>query len=344
MVTLKEISKKLGLSSATISQVLNGNGERLRIKKETCELVIAAAREMGYQPNEAARSMLRGHSRLVAYLAPLIWPEFVSCHIEGAAREANLHQLFMQMVAWDLVDDFTGAIDSLVTHNPLGALVQSASAPQLEIILERTRSRKIPLVTLDSASARMKGVLRIRCDELQGAELAVDHLHTLGHRRVALLTRPWDPTPSDTFADLRQKGFLKAMRARKLPTPDECILSARQEQQTSSAIASAFTDRKNAPTALFCVSDTLALLAIKFLRALGLGVPSDVSVVGFGEMMMSVSSDPALTTIRQPYRDIGARGVQRLLDLRAGRAIPRGEEILPVELVVRASTAPARRG
>jgi DNA-binding LacI/PurR family transcriptional regulator len=344
MVTLKDIANRLGLSPTTISQVLNGNGERLRIKPETCARVVAAARSMGYQPSEAPRSMVRGHSRLVAYLAPLVWPEFVASHIEGAAREANRHQLLMQIVAWNLVDDFASAIDSLVSHNPLGVLVQAASVPELEVILEKTRRRKIPLVTLDSASARKKGILRIRCDEAQGADLAVDHLAALGHRRIALLTRPWNPTPDDTFADLRQKGFLKAMAKRKLPTPPGHVLNAQEGDQIAAAVTALFANRKQAPTALFCVADTLALPAMKSLRAMGLRVPDDVSVVGFGEMMMSAYCDPELTTVRQPYRDIGARGVQRLIDLRAGRAIPGGEEIFPVELVVRASTAPAPRG
>jgi len=341
MPTLDDIAESIGLSRATVSHVLKGRSEKMRISPETAQKVLDAASKLGYIPNESARSIKRGYAKVISYAAPLIWPQFVSWYVEGAALEADRQEILMHIIPWTLVDDYRKAVDSALRQRPMGFIMQSADNEHTDYIFKRCSAEGIPLVSVDASSSVHPEVRRIISDDESGAAMAVDHLVGLGHRRIAVLSREWMGSSQnpELFPLMRENGFIKAMKKHGLDVLPEHLINGGSDEKISSAIDSLLLSGKPFPTAFFCVTDMLAMNLMKVLQKRGISIPEKVSVVGFGEMMMAAYSNPGLTTVKQPYREMGAAAVRRIIEIRAGKKVASTDEFHPVSLVLRESTA-----
>jgi LacI family repressor for deo operon, udp, cdd, tsx, nupC, and nupG len=194
--------------------------------------------------------------------------------------------------------------------------------PPMVVALEQLEDVDLPTIAIDNRKA---------------ACLAVDHLIGLGHRRIAHLTGPTRLVMSHG----RQAGYLAALAAAGIEQRPELIFNGNFHYSSGRAAMVAFAKAGTEFTAIFAANDEMAIGAVNELRARGRRVPEDVSVVGFDDLVYAESSDPPLTTIRQPRRAIGSESMRMMIALLQGTQSPADRVEAEVELIVRASTARA---
>ncbi|MFF8372368.1 LacI family DNA-binding transcriptional regulator [Streptomyces lydicus] len=345
-VTSRDVARAAGVSQAAVSLVL-GDKWRGRVSPGKAEAVRAAARELGYRPNLAARSLRTGRTRTALLVVPALTTEFFARVYTGAARVAADHGLGVVLYpssegigpsrpspattpgagpvrAPSVPDPFDSAAATLD-----GVIASSMAAEALTAL----RAADLPLVMLDSDPDDDRATATVNLDIADGVRQLIGHLTALGHRRITHLAadvRSW------TF-EVRARAVTEALsrvpgvRLRRLPAALGVDAGLR-------AAHTALTGPGPRPTALLCDDDIIAAGACKAVRRLGLRVPEDVSVTGFDDLALAVAVEPELTTVRLPAEDFGEAGMRALMAALDGR--PAQAPTLPVELVARGSTAP----
>ncbi|QJT00626.1 LacI family transcriptional regulator [Streptomyces asoensis] len=326
--TSRDVAQAAGVSQAAVSLVL-GDKWRGRVSETTAERVREAARELGYRPNLAARNLRLGRTRTVLLVVPALTTEFFAGVYTGAARVAAEHGF--GVVLYPSPEGVGPARDPFASAQAAldGVLASSMAADALTAI----RGDQLPLVMLDSDPSGSLGAATVNLDIADGVRQVADHLLGLGHRHFLHLAAD---IPSWTF-EVRARelaarvGAAAGTSLRTAPAP----ISIDGALAAAEAALSAPGPR---PTAVVCDDDKLAAGVYKALRRLGLRVPDDVSVTGLDDLALATALDPELTTVRLDAELFGERGMRALLAVLEGRT-PDGGDI-PVELVVRASTAP----
>ncbi|MFJ1810510.1 MULTISPECIES: LacI family DNA-binding transcriptional regulator [unclassified Streptomyces] len=328
--TSRDVAQAAGVSQAAVSLVL-GDKWRGRVSEPTAERVRAAARELGYRPNLAARNLRLGRTRTVLLVVPALTTEFFAGVYTGAARVAAEHGF--GVVLYPSPEGVGPARDPFASAQAAldGVLASSMAADALTAI----RGDQLPLVMLDSDPSGSLGAATVNLDIADGVRQIADHLLDLGHRRFLHLAAD---IPSWTF-EVRARE----LAARVSAAPGTSLRTAPAPISIDGALAAAekaLSTTGPRPTAIVCDDDKLAAGVYKALRRLGLRVPDDVSVTGLDDLALATALDPELTTVRLDAELFGERGMRALLAVLEGRT-PDGGDI-PVELVVRASTAPPK--
>ncbi|MFC9677680.1 MULTISPECIES: LacI family DNA-binding transcriptional regulator [unclassified Streptomyces] len=328
--TSRDVARAAGVSQAAVSLVL-GDKWRGRVAEATAERVRAAARDLGYRPNLAARNLRLGRTRTALLVVPALTNEFFAGVYTGAARVAAEHGFGVVLYpspegigpARDPFDSARAALD--------GVLASSMASDAVAAI----RGGGLPLVMLDSDpddTAGTGGAATVNLDIADGMRQVTDHLLALGHRRFLHLA---SAVPSWTF-DVRAHEL--ADRTARVPgTHVSTVRSPLTVEAARTAAQAALTTPGPRPTAIVCDDDKLATGAYKAARRLGLSIPGDLSVTGFDDLSLATAVEPELTTVRLPAELFGERGMAALLAVLDGRAPE--TTALPVELIVRGSTA-----
>ncbi|KFF97245.1 LacI family transcriptional regulator [Streptomyces scabiei] len=326
--TSRDVAQAAGVSQAAVSLVL-GDKWRGRVSETTAERVREAARELGYRPNLAARNLRLGRTRTVLLVVPALTTEFFAGVYTGAARVAARHGF--GVVLYPSPEGVGPARDPFASAQAAldGVIASSMAADALTAI----RGDQLPLVMLDSDPEGSLGAATVNLDIRDGVRQVAEHLLTLGHRHFLHLAAD---IPSWTF-DVRARE----LAARVGSTPGTSLRTAAAPISIDGALAAAeaaLNGPGNRPTAVVCDDDKLAAGAYKAARRLGLRVPEDVSVTGLDDLALATALDPELTTVRLDSELFGERGMEALLAVLEGRTPAEGD--IPVELVVRGSTAP----
>jgi DNA-binding LacI/PurR family transcriptional regulator len=331
------VAAHVGVSKQTVHYALNSPD---RLSTATVRRVLKAVDELGYRPNQAARSLRTRSPRAIGFR---LFPTDHRSHSGGvlasylyelssAAREAD-HAVFCHAAETD--GEEIRVIQEIFSMNTVDCVVitntQSEDA-RISFLLERG----IPFVSFGRPWGQaMSDTWWIDIDGAAGLEQAVDHLVERGHRRIAYLG--WDG-PSG-LGDDRESGWLRAMGAHGLATR-HLVARGSDDIVSGRELASRLLDRKTPPTAFACVSDTLAIGALEACRERGLAVGRDVGVVGFDDSVGARVVTPGLTSIAQPL-DLAARHTVRLLLELLGGTDGKAEQVLlRPSLVVRESTVP----
>ncbi|WP_175647345.1 LacI family DNA-binding transcriptional regulator [Streptomyces cyaneochromogenes] len=326
--TSRDVAQAAGVSQAAVSLVL-GDKWRGRVSETTAERVRQAARELGYRPNLAARNLRLGHTRTVLLVVPALTTEFFAGVYTGAARLAARHGF--GVVLYPSPEGIGPARDPFASAQTAldGVIASSMAADALTAI----HGDQLPLVMLDSDPQGSLGAATVNLDIADGVRQVAAHLIGLGHRRILHLAAD---VPSWTF-DVRARE----LATRIAETPGTSLRTARAPISIDGALTAtttALTAPGPRPTAIVSDDDKLAAGAYKAARRLGLRIPDDISVTGLDDLALATAIDPELTTVRLDAELFGERGMQALLAVLEGRE-PQGGDI-PVELVVRGSTAP----
>ncbi|KUO15864.1 LacI family DNA-binding transcriptional regulator [Streptomyces dysideae] len=326
--TSRDVAQAAGVSQAAVSLVL-GDKWRGRVSETTAERVREAARELGYRPNLAARNLRLGRTRTVLLVVPALTTEFFAGVYTGAARVAARHGF--GVVLYPSPEGIGPARDPFASAQAAldGVIASSMAADALTAI----RGDQLPLVMLDSDPEGSLGAATVNLDIADGIRRVADHLLDLGHRHFLHLAAD---VPSWTFE----------VRARELATrvgavPGTSVRTARAPisiEGARTAAEAALATSGPRPTALVCDDDKLAAGAYKAARRLDLRIPDDISVTGLDDLALATALDPELTTVRLDSELFGERGMQALLAVLESRTPQAGD--IPVELVVRGSTAP----
>ncbi|CAL9628942.1 HTH-type transcriptional repressor CytR [Streptomyces sp. enrichment culture] len=326
--TSRDVAEAAGVSQAAVSLVL-GEKWRGRVSETTAERVRRAARDLGYRPNLAARNLRLGRTRTVLLVVPALTTEFFAGVYTGAARVAAAHGF--GVVLYPSPEGIGPARDPFASAQAAldGVIASSMAADALTAI----RGDQLPLVMLDSDPDGSLGAATVNLDIADGIRQITEHLLDLGHRRFLHLAAD---VPSWTF-EVRARelaarlGTVPGTTLRTAPAPihiDDALTAAE----------TALTGPGPRPTAIICDDDKLAAGAYKAARRLGLRIPDDISVTGLDDLALATAIDPELTTVRLDAELFGERGMKALLAVLEGRTPARGD--IPVELVVRGSTAP----
>jgi LacI family transcriptional regulator len=316
------------VSQATVSLVLGGKW-RGRVSAARAEAVRAAAREMGYRPNLAARSLRTGRTRTAMLVVPALTSDFFARVHAGAAPVAAGSGFGLVLYpspegvgrAPDPFDPARAALDGVIA---------SSMAPEA---LAALRGGGLPLVMLDSDPQGGQATT-VNPDIAEGMRLVAGHLLALGHRRIGHLAAA---VASWTFRE-RARALRNAVAAGggSVVRTERSPLGVVDGMRAATRVLTG-ADR---PTALVCDDDLLAAGACKAARRLGLRVPQDVSVTGFDDLALATAVEPELTTVRLPAEAVGEAGMGALLAVLEGLAP--GPHTLPVSLVAGASTAAPR--
>ncbi|NJP49976.1 LacI family transcriptional regulator [Streptomyces sp. SBST2-5] len=328
---LAQVAKKVGVSEATVSRVLNG---KPGVSEATRQSVLTALDVLGYE----RPTQLRGErARLVGLVLPElqnpIFPAFAEV-IGGALAQQGLTPVLCTQTKGGVSEpDY---VDLLLQQQVsgvvfAGGLFAQADAPHEHY--HRLAERKIPVV-LVNASIEGLDFPCVACDDAVAVEQAWRHLASLGHERIGMVLGPADHVPS------RRK--LEAARAAAKESggelPEERVERSIFSLEGGQAAATRLLSR--GVTGIVCASDPLALGAIRAARRGGLKVPADVSVVGFDDSAFMTCTEPPLTTVRQPIEAMGRAVVDLLGAQIQGTQANPGELLFEPELVVRGSTAP----
>jgi len=329
---LAEVAKKVGVSEATVSRVLN---DKPGVSEPTRQAVLTALDVLGYE----RPTKLRGErARLVGLVLPElqnpIFPAFAEVVGAALAQRGFTPVLCTQTTGGVSEADY---VDLLLAQQVsgivfVGGLYAQEDAPHEHYA--RLAERNLPTV-LVNAAFRDLGFPRVSCDDSVAVEQAMTHLVSLGHSKIGLLVGPPDHVPSQRkLAAARQTAANCGVKL----GPDS-IAHSLYSLESAQASAGKLIDA--GMTAIVCASDPMALGAIRAARRAGLGVPRDISVVGFDDSALMTCVDPPLTTIRQPIEPMCRMVIELLLAQIGGSGISHDELFFEPELVVRSSTGPA---
>lgn len=331
---MQDIANKAGVSKGTVSYVLNGKQEKARINQETCAKVIAIAEKMGYRRNAVAQSMKTGKTNMVAFIGG-IGDEYVMKIIKGINTElaAKDYLLKMMSIEWG-GKDISKVARQCVEQMVSGVICRALSEEHLEMIKQEFQPHNIPVVLVDNSFSH-DWCPRVVSDDFTGEIMAVKHLYELGHRRIGHLTT--DETKG--FTVLRKSGFEQGMKECGLECGKDNFAYIKNLIEVSEDDHKSFQFLLNTfkPTAIVCASDPIAMKFMQWSYRCKLQIPEDISVVGYANLDLTRYASPGLTTIKQPFKEMGVHAARKIIDV-----ITHGkngeDEYLPVKLICRDST------
>ncbi|MEW2303517.1 LacI family DNA-binding transcriptional regulator [Streptomyces sp. NPDC006655] len=326
---LAEVAKKVGVSEATVSRVLNG---KPGVSEATRQAVLSALDVLGYE----RPTQLRGErARLVGLVLPElqnpIFPAFAEV-IGGALAQLGLTPVLCTQTKGGVSE--ADYVELLLQQQVSGVVFAGGLYAQADAPHDHYRQladRNIPVVLVNAAIEHL-GFPAVSCDDAVAVEQAWRHLASLGHERIGLVLGPADHIPSARkLAAAQAVGDL----------PEAHVARAMFSIEGGHAAATRLIDQ--GVTGIICASDPLALGAIRAARRRGLGVPAQVSVVGYDDSAFMNCTEPPLTTVRQPIEAMGRAAVELLNAQVNGTVVAPDELLFEPELVVRGSTAQAPR-
>jgi LacI family transcriptional regulator len=331
-ISLKELAEHLGLSSATVSLVINRSPGAKSIPPATQERVRKAAHELNYRPNLMARSLRQKRSFTIGVLVPEVSEGYAALVLSGIEDYLSQEGYFYFVVSHRHHPDLVEEYPSL--------LRQRAAEGIIAVDTLMTGPPSIPTVAI-SGHRDFPGVTNIILDHNLAAYLALEHLQKLGHSRIAMIKG--QDFSSDT--EIRWRALHSV--AKQLGIPIHTCLTVQLQAdspspETGYGVTQRLIERGESFTALFAFNDISAIGAIRALREAGKRVPEDVSVVGFDDIQSAAYQNPGLTTVRQPLRQMGVVAAETLLqriNSPAKNSYPK-EVVVRPELVIRGTTAP----
>ena len=327
-LTIRDVAKQAGVSHQTVSRVINGD---TTVRPETRAKVDAAISKLGYQPNAIARSLAKGRTRTLAYIAPNLTDYTFARIIEGAEAEARLQGYFLISSSAPDEVTFAALINELVPSRRIeGMLVMNPYVDQRCQHLPHG----FPTVFIGGQTHAGDEADSVTLDDEGAARVATEHLIGLGHHRIAMIT---GPLIEDCTRD-RIVGYRAALMAAGLPIDAELTIEGDWSASSGHAAFAQLFDRAAPPTAIFAQNDRMALGALRAARDRGLSVPDQIAVIGIDDMPLSSYFDPPLTTMHQDMFAIGRTAAQLLIRAVEKPQAERQHLRLPATLLVRQST------
>ncbi|HWI62925.1 MAG TPA: LacI family DNA-binding transcriptional regulator, partial [Symbiobacteriaceae bacterium] len=327
--TIRDVARKAETSVSTVSRVLTGQGP---VADETRRRVMEAITALGYQPNALARGLVQKRSGTIGVVLPDVANPFCAEVLRGMGDVAAAHRFHLLLVNGDLsVAKEADGIAVLREKQVDGIIYTSGMiTPDHREIFQRFRRPVVLAATYDPEGA-YSGVL---VDSRRGAQLAMEHVLDLGHRRIAVI----NGTIADSVAGgPRWQGYQEAAQARGVQLAPHLVAEGDYRLESGYWAMDRMLNDKDRPTAVVAGSDLMAIGAINAIQDRGLRVPEEISVVGFDNIWLAGAVRPGLTTVAQPMYDMGARAVAMLAQAIADNGRPATQWIQP-QLVIRGST------
>lgn len=326
-----DVANHSGVSHQTVSRVLNNHKN---VSDKTRKRVLAAMEALNYHPNIAARTLVTGKSSsigVLSYDTTLFGPASTLHAVQLAAREkgysvnlASLKATDSESVNKGLQDLYATGVEGLimiVPHSKDSTQIRKLPGSLPGVIIEGESSKSIPSVNID---------------QVLGAEMAVNYLLKLGHKKIAHISGPhgWYE------ADLRIAGWKSALTKAKVGISP--IEQGDWSPQSGYEAMKRILKKHTNVTAVFCSNDAMALGALKALSDNGLLIPNDMSIVGFDDVPEASYFQPSLTTVRQSFEEVGNASLELLVSLIEDKRTRTKCEAIQPTLLIRDSSGPVR--
>ncbi len=321
-ITIEDVAKRAGLSTATVSRVMNQTGP---VSKESVRRVQLAVSELHYKPNLAAKQLASQKNNMLGLLLDEISGDFFPPMLRGmetGAREAGYDLLIATM---------RGGSYAVGPHNTDGILVFDTSLDEAQ--LRKLDAESFPMVLLYRPPPRGLQIPYVAFENKDGARAMTDHLiEQCGYQRIAFLRGPSDN--QDSY--WRERGYRESLEAHGIAFHSDLLATGDFDDEIAYKVVRQWVGEGLTVDAIFAGDDESAIGTILALRDAGLRVPEDIAVVGFDDSPSSRHLTPPLTTVRAPIEQTGFEAVKQLISLiEKGAAQP--EILLPTEIIIRES-------
>ena len=336
--TILDVARTAGVSKSTVSNVMRGADG---VADATRERVLAAASAVGYRPNALARNLVRRHTTTVGIVVgDLANPIFSELAKLAEQRLAAVGLATMICNTDGHPRNEQEKVEMLLEHRVAGVLMLQFSGERSTLARLRTAGTAVVVVSQWEGDADC-----VVLDEQRGAELAVEHLLSLGHRRIAYLSSELVEQSTD---NARLDGYERSLRRAGVDADPALVARLGHPAYLRSDVSLRTTIRdllrlEEPVTAVFASNDLLAVDVLETVEELGLSVPRDVSVVGFDDIQVAGLARISLTTVAQPCEDLARIGIELLLERIEGADSPPRQRLLAPTLIVRGSAAPPLR-
>ena len=330
-ITLKELAATLELSQSTVSRIVNGAAAAHRIARETQERVLHAAALYGYSANTVARSLRQKRTYTIGVIIPEISEGYSTGVLSGIEDELLKDGFFYFVVSHRHRPELLEGYPRMMLARSVEGIIAVDTPLDQEL--------PVPLVSV-SGHKRRQGVINIELDHEKAAHLALEHLQSLGHKRIAFIKG--QAFSSDTIQ--RWHAIVGVAKSLNIQIDPQIVIQLQDPEPGPGPgleVTRELLKTKRPFTAIFAFNDVTAIGAVLALREAGLRVPRDVSVLGFDDVLIASTNNPPLTTIHQPLRAMGQAAATTLLGLISDE-IPRPHPtVITVypKLVVRKSTS-----
>lgn len=332
-ITLKELAAILELSQSTVSRIVNGAAAAHRIARETQERVLHAAALYGYSANTVARSLRQKRTYTIGVIIPEISEGYSTGVLSGIEDELLKDGFFYFVVSHRHRPELLEGYPRMMMARSVEGIIAVDTPLDQEL--------SVPLVSV-SGHRRRQGTINIELDHEKAAHLALEHLQSLGHKRIAFIKG--QAFSSDTIQ--RWQAIAEVAKALHIHVDPQLVIQLEDPEPgpgPGHEVTRQLLMTKRPFTAIFAFNDVTAIGAILALREARLRVPRDVSVLGFDDVLIASTNNPPLTTIHQPLRAMGQAAATTLLGLIRDE-IPRPHPtVITVhpKLVIRKSTGQA---
>ncbi|WP_197473273.1 ribose operon transcriptional repressor RbsR [Erwinia sp. ErVv1] len=329
MATMKDVARLAGVSTSTVSHVINNNRF---VSEAVREKITSAIAELNYAPSALARSLKLNQTRTIGMLLTASSNPFYSEVVRGVER--SCYERGYSLILCNTEGDenrMNRSLETLLQKRVDGLLIMCTEShlPPADIL---NRYPSIPSVMMDWAPFEGSSDI-IQDNSLLGGEMATRFLISRGYRRIACIAGPQDKTP----ARLRLEGFQRAMKSAGLPVPPSCVVSGDFEFEGGFNAMNQLLSLSPLPEAVFTCNDAMAVGGYHALFQAGLSVPQDIAVIGYDDIELARYMTPPLTTIHQPKDELGELAIDTLLHRLGEPGDSQQLLILTPELVERGS-------
>lgn len=339
MATIKDIAKTAGVSVTTVSRALNGYSD---VNDKTRKLIEDTAKQLNYSPNTLARGLVMNKSQTIGLLvselnrsgAKDMFTYEVMCGINDSASDVGYDLI---LFSTNTVKQKQKSYTQLCRERQVEGVIMQGIKLEDPYIKEVIDSN-IPCVFVD-ADVEGEDVGFVTTDNVFGAQMAVKHLLNLGHTEIAMM----NGHDQAHVSAKRRKGYERELTDAGLSVREEYILNGEFLEPIAEAEAYTFLKANQEVTAMFCASDLMALGVMRAAKRLGLGIPKDLSIVGFDNIVLSEYTNPPLTTIGQDKYQMGYEAAKLLTSMLKNDGHFPKKELLDNSLIVRETTAPPNK-
>jgi len=333
-VTISDVAARAGVSTTTVSRVINNKGE---ITPETRTRVQQAMAELDFRPSHVARGLAMVNSHTIGYVVSDVTNPFQGAIIQAIHRIAQSRNYSVATrISYNAVAQEVNAIEAFVADGVEGVILTLAPSSEVDQVIDRYAEAGVHFVCTSARPCSSRVSQIVPATEEASYQL-VRHLISLGHRRIAHIQASLATRGGRT----KMSGYARALSEAGLPIEPGLLAAADYDVADGARAAMQLFGLSEPPTAIFATNDIVAMGTLMAAQQVGIKVPDDLSVTGFDDIMFARCTNPPLTTVCQPGSEIGEVAARTLLDMIEASA-PAQVIGLPLPLVIRRSTGPCK--
>ena len=334
MATISDVAKEAEVSVATVSRVLN---KQNNVKKETADRVYQAIEKLSFEPNILARNFRKNESRVILIITPNITNPYYSHILTGigdAASELGYSALIFNTA--NSIEKEKEGMEMLKKKRADGAILLASNSESKWLL---DYEGIYPIVQCSEYDEQVN-ISRVSIDNYKAAKEVVEYLISLGHRRIATISSKNNYISTHE----RMKGYEDTLKKHEIKRRNAYVAYSSEDYSFHSAKEAALRllKLKERPTAIFCISDTIALGAVAAASELGIKIPEELSITGFDNVENTTMFHPYITTVSQPCFKLGENAMKMLYQRINSKMDSHEEMILDYEFIARESTGPKR--